>query len=255
MELRIKDDDKKNYFFEMLSKLKYLTDHTNLSFTKEHLLIQGIDSSKICLFECKIQKEWFCEYNFIGENSIDIGISCNIMHEILKHNKKMNEFILVASNDSDVLELCFDKKHTNNYCIPLIDIEMETFNIEMPESNVDLGMKVETLTDILTQHSLFSDDIQFIFKEEEININANGIRGKLKTNIPFDNVEEYCIGNETITKTFSLKYLMLMCKFNKLSELAELTFNKTMPMTFKYSIDNDLFYLKFYLAEKMDDNT
>ena len=80
--------------------------------------------------------------------------------------------------------------------------------------------------------------------------------GSMKVDIKMEDVKEYAIAEDTIlTQSYSLKYVQLMCQFNKLSTEIKMGFCKNMPMTMKYELGEES-YVMFYLAPKiMDDAT
>ena len=60
----------------------------------------------------------------------------------------------------------------------------------------------------------------------------------MKASIRIEDVKEYAITeNETLEQMYSLRYVQLMCQFNKLATVMEMGFNDESPMIMKYRLD------------------
>ena len=74
-----------------------------------------------------------------------------------------------------------------------------------------------------------------------------------------DDIKEYAIAEgTTIVQSYSLKYIHLMCQFNKLATEMEMGFSADMPMLMKYMLGDDAdaenkSYVRIHLAPKIVD--
>ena len=99
---------------------------------------------------------------------------------------------------------------------------------------------------------MFNNEVLFAFGEDKIKLNASGNDGSMRTEIKFDDVQEYAIAEGTeLTQTYSLKYINMMCNFHKLNTELCMGFSESMPMYVKYNLDDDS-YVSFYLAPKIE---
>ena len=99
---------------------------------------------------------------------------------------------------------------------------------------------------------MFNNEVLFSFGEDKIKLNASGNDGSMRTEIKFDDVQEYAIAEGTeLTQTYSLKYINMMCSFHKLNSELCMGFSESMPMHVKYNLDDDS-YVSFYLAPKIE---
>jgi hypothetical protein len=62
MKITITDKKKKDNFISLFSVLKNCSSLINVTFESKLLHIQGMDKSHICLFDVKINKNWFSTY-------------------------------------------------------------------------------------------------------------------------------------------------------------------------------------------------
>ena len=62
MKIVISDKAKKDIFTALFQTLKNCTNIICVIFYEDHLYIQGMDKSHICLFNVKIFNSWFNEY-------------------------------------------------------------------------------------------------------------------------------------------------------------------------------------------------
>jgi hypothetical protein len=84
-------------------------------------------------------------------------------------------------------------------------------------------------------------------------MNSNGDAGKLKVNIPIDDLNEYAIAEgEELDISYSLNHISKMCLSTKLSSSVEIFISTDYPMCFKYNLGDNSF-VSFYIAPKIVD--
>jgi proliferating cell nuclear antigen len=121
-----------------------------------------------------------------------------------------------------------------------------------PDTLVDLTMNTSKFQELISQMLMFNNEVLFSFGEDKIKLNASGNDGSMRTEIKFDDVQEYAIAEGTeLTQTYSLKYINMMCNFHKLNSEICMGFSESMPMYVKYNLDDDS-YVSFYLAPKIE---
>ena len=83
---------------------------------------------------------------------------------------------------------------------------------------------------------------------------SSGNDGSMQVEMKIDDIKEYAIAEATtIVQSYSLKYIHLMCQFNKLAPEMNMGFSKDKPMTMKYDLLEDS-YVLIHLAPKMADS-
>jgi hypothetical protein len=287
MEFQITDTNKKDIFVSIFQVLKNCSSIISCTFEEELFHIQGMDKSHICLFDVKLNKSWFNSYT-ISDKKI-ISFDSTIFHSIISTKSDNQSFIFKMDTDNeDTLHIDFVtneekveedkdekkgkkedekkgkkvKKDKNNdkenkqfkkfFKLPLTENEYSELNIPETEYDAEFSLSSKQVDDILTQLSLFGNDIIMKCSEENIFLTTNGVTGEMRVEIPIDDVSSYSIvEGEEIELTYSLIYLNKMCITNKLSEEVEFSLSNNFPMKILYPLGEDS-SISFYMAPKVD---
>ena len=75
MKLAIKDKNKKDLFIALFQNLKNCSQLISVLFENDHIFIQGMDKSHVCLFEVKIMNIWFDSYEITPDKKYYICFS------------------------------------------------------------------------------------------------------------------------------------------------------------------------------------
>ena len=128
MNILISDKKKKETFVSLFQVLKNCSSVVNIMFNIEHVHIQGMDKSHICLFNIKITKEWFSNYDI--KEVTKISFDTNIFHSIISTKSDNQDLIIIMDDvDQDILHINFlsqekeSKKNEFNkfFKMPLIE--------------------------------------------------------------------------------------------------------------------------------------
>ena len=114
-------------------------------------------------------------------------------------------------------------------------------------------MKSENFVELIGELMVFGSNLNIICSEEVLEFNASGDTGKLKVNIPIDDLNEYAIGEgDAIDISYSLNHIGKMCLSNKLGQNVSLSISSEYPMAIKYDLGDDS-SVAFYIAPKISD--
>ena len=237
-----------------------------------------MDKSHICLSSITISSQWFTSYEIINTTNISLD-STNfaiIMNYALKHNKmdinfddevdSDKLFINMSSSstsDTSLISSTETKKTKKTKEIPnkfdhffelnLIDIEQDTLGIPEVDYDVEITMKSENLVELINELMVFGTNLNIICSEDLLEFNASGDTGKLKVNIPIDDLNEYAISEgEILDISYSLNHIGKMCLSNKLGQHVCLSISSEYPMAIKYDL-GDNSSVAFYIAPKIAD--
>jgi proliferating cell nuclear antigen PCNA len=264
MKILITDKKKKEVFVSLFQVLKNCSSLISSIFDPEEIHIQGMDKSHICLFDVKINKKWFNEYNV--SKSTKICFDSNVFHSIIS-TKCDNQDLIIKMNDSDqdTLHISFvnqeEKKgdfkghdcFKKSFKLPLAEYEYEEMKIPSVEYDAEFSLSSKQISDMFTQLNNFGNDIIIKCSEEDINLSTNGVSGEMRVDIPIDEVSSYSIvEGEEITLTYSLAYINKMCITNKLSTDIEFSLSNECPMKISYNLGDDS-SLVFFIAPKMNE--
>lgn len=281
MKLILKNQQKVTTFSAILQNLKQLVDNISIYFSTEGLYIQGMDNTQICLFECKLANDWFSEYEFDeGVDNPKICLNTTILCKVIGAVDDKQTIELSYTGETDILDIKFgdttEATLNQHYEIALIDIDSELMTIPRDEAHVDLVIDTIKFSKLISHLLIFSDVLTLIFSDTDIKFRASGTEGAMNSMIDLDDVQEYAIGeNTTLSQSYSLTYINMMCNFNKLNKNIVMGFSNNMPMSLVYDLDeptvqddesdddDDMVqsptsvkkcFVAFYLAPKMDDD-
>ena len=261
MKITINDEHKAaSKFTAIFQTLKQFTDNILFNLKDDGLYIQCLDDSHCCLFECNIKKEWFAGYEFNpnGGDADKFGLNIALFHRVLnaRHESQVLEIVLDSEENPNKVEINFvgsdQGKFDKNFELSMVEVDYDLMEPKDVDTIVDLVMDVKTLTELVNQLMIFDENLTLTFKDEVIDMVSTGSDGSMKVEIKLDDVKEYAIAeNSSLTQSYSLKFVLLMCQFNKLANDVSMGFSNSMPMTFKYDLGEDSF-VKFHLAPKIE---
>jgi len=260
MKISIFEPIKKNIFVAIFQLIKNCTSVVSLIIQKDHVHIQGMDKSHVCLFNINIVKEWFNDYEFnISETNI-FCIDTHIFYTIISVAGDSHSINIYNGNDADSINielLTHNNSSTGDFNkyfkIPLIDNDYELMDLPSLEHDAEFSLSSKKITEIVSQMSIFGSELNIKCSEETIDLITNGITGEMKVNISIDDLNEYSINEgEIIDLKYSLIYLSKMCLTNKLSSEISFGISADAPMRIKYDLGNNS-RIEFFIAPKISD--
>ena len=258
MRIQISDKKKKDIFVSLFQVLKNCSTLISITFEPDVAHIQGMDKSHVCLFDVKLHKNWFTNYDII--DSTKICFDSNVFHSIISTKSENQDLIIkMNSDEKDVLYVNFESIEAKkgdfkkSFKMPLAEYEYEEMNIPTVDYDAEFSLLSKQITDMFSQLNNFGNDIIINCSETSISLTTNGITGEMRVDIPIDDLSSYSIvEGEDITLTYSLAYINKMCITNKLSSDVEFSLSNECPMKISYDLgDNSL--MIFFMAPKMND--
>jgi proliferating cell nuclear antigen len=272
-------------FVALFQLLKNWGSCLNLHFEKTCLYIQSMDKSHICLSSIHISSNWFSHYEIDNPSNISLD-STNfaiMMNYALKHNKMEIKFedesdpdtifinlssatSSICSNNNNNADLVEPKKKgkaikvkddhnkfDHFFELGLIEVEQDTLNIPEVDYDVDFTMKSDNFSELISELMVFGSNLNITCNEKVLEFNASGDAGKLKVNIPIDDLNEYAIAEgDSLDISYSLTHLGKMCLSTKLGQYVSLSISTEYPMAIKYDL-GDNSSVAFYIAPKISD--
>lgn len=283
MRLTIENKSKMEMFVALFQLLKNWGSCLNLHFEKTRLYIQSMDKSHICLSSIHISSNWFSHYEIDNPANISLD-STNfaiMMNYALKHSKMEIKFEDETDPDTIFINLS-SATSSNNICtnssdmlvepkkkgkvtkvkedhnrfdhffeLGLIEVEQDTLNIPEVDYDVDFTMKSDNFSELISELMVFGSNLNIICNEDKLEFNASGDAGKLKVNIPIDDLNEYAIAEgDSLDISYSLTHLGKMCLSTKLGQYVSLSISTEYPMAIKYDL-GDNSSVAFYIAPKI----
>ena len=258
MNILINDTTKADIFSSLFQHIKLFTEQVNITFNKEKLYLQTMDSSRVSIFEMHLPEKWFDEFKLDNDISVVIGVNANILFKVLNTRDKEQTINIQYELDSDKLNIhftCENKKNFDkHFSVPLINIEEELMDIPNFESNTDITVPSSYFAGITNQMEIFGDSIDFICSEEKIQLISEN--GTMRVDIDVDELTSYSIteGDEDMKISFSLSRLHSICMYHKISKEMEIILTHNFPMKIIYNLDFEEAKMIFYLAPKIGDD-
>jgi proliferating cell nuclear antigen PCNA len=262
MELNITDKHKKALFTYLFQTLKHCTNTVNVHFNSNHIHIQGLDASHICMFNVNIQQSWFDTYTVL--NPAHISFDTHTFHTIISSCQDSNNIYIRYDEtiDSDYLHIDLLSPVNSNasirefnkyFKLPLSDYEYEYMNTPKIEYDAEFAINSKSICEIISQMMIFGSDINVKCSEEQIHLITNGITGDMMVNIPIDDLSAYSVvEGDIIDLKYSLSSIHKMCLTNKLSSEIMFYISNDYPMKIEYDLGNNS-NLVFYVAPKISD--
>lgn len=259
MHLSISDKSKKDIFISIFQLLKACSSAITIYFNSDHIYIQGMDKSHICLFEIKIFSSWFNSYEVV-ENNVSICLCTQFFYNILSLNEERHTIYLHCDSVEELDSLSIDlivketKGEYNKYFkMPLCELEDNLLSINLGEYDAEFSISSKKIGDIISQLTIFGNIMNVKCSEEKIELISNGINGEMLVKIPIDDLNEFSIvENETIDVSYSLNYIHKMCITTKLSNEIKFSVSAEKPLKIMYDLGENNF-VHFFIAPKIND--
>jgi len=256
MKIVISEKSRKETFHALFQTLKACTSIISIIFNSDHIYMQGMDKSHVCLFDIKITELWFNTYE-IDENDIKtISFDTNTLHTILSIAKDDQDITIFYSGEPDVLNIELTSVSKLNYdkyfSIPLTEVDNDLLNIPDTDYDAEFSMNARKLVEITSQMIVFGSDVKINCCDEKVNLSSHNELGDMLVTIPIDDLTEYSIAeDETIDLLYSLTFFHKICLTTKLSTDVSISISKDYPMKVAYDL-GDNSQLLFYLAPKVE---
>ena len=261
MHLSIKSKGKKDLFCSIFGQLKNFTSLINIMFYEDHIYIQGMDKSHVCLFEIKLKSSWFDSYQLDTVDMKNVAVNVSIFHKIIS-SVSLDELInIFYKGESDelfvemnVLQQDGSEKNNVVYKIPLCEYDSDLLEVpETTEYDAEITFNSKKVCSIIDNMTTFGDTINVVCNDETVKFVIIGAMAEMTVNIPTEDLVEYSVNEgEEINLLYSLAYLNKLCLSNKLSENVEMCIGNECPMRIKYDLGDESTII-FYLAPKLDE--
>ena len=258
MKLSILEKSKKDIFIALFQLLKTTTSIIKINFNSDHIYIQGMDKSHICLFDIKFFSSWFTTYEIEENDEKTICICTQFFYNIISMTQEKHKLNIHYEGNPDAIFidlLCQEDAgdYNKNFRLPLTELEMEVLNIPEVDYDAEFSMNAKKICELCSQLQIFGDIINIKCNEERIDLISTGSGGEMSVNIPIDDLTEFSIcEDENIDLSYSLNYITKMCLTSKLSSDIVFSISKDYPLRIKYDLGLES-SIMFYMAPRIDD--
>ena len=258
MKIQINDKKKKDLFVSLFQVLKNCSTLICITFENELAHIQGMDKSHVCLFDVKLNKNWFTNYDII--KSTKICFDSTVFHSIIATKSDNQDLVIkLSENNQDILHINFEFNESKkgdfkkSFKMPLVEYEYEEMNIPNVDYDAEFSLSSKQISDMFSQLNNFGSDIIINCSQDDISLTTNGVTGEMRVDIPIDDLTSYSIvEGEEVILTYSLSYINKMCITNKLSTDIDFSLSNECPMKISYDLGDGSLMI-FFIAPKMND--
>lgn len=256
MKISISNKSRRDIFVALFQILKGCTTLVSMMIEEEHIYMQGMDKSHVCLFDIKIMKTWFNEFELDSGDSKNICFDSSTLHTILNIATDDQIISLSYKGDADKLSVNLSSNDKGNFnkffSIPLTEFDNDIFDVPNTDYDAEFSINAKKLHEITSQMILFGTDIRICCADDKINLNVQGDLGNMMVSIPIEDLNEYCIAEEeTIDLLYNLTFIHKMGLSTKLSNDVKISISNDCPMKIEYDLGENSRFL-FYLAPKID---
>lgn len=260
MKIHICDKKKKDIFVHLFQTLKNCSSSISMKINSGLIHIQGMDKSHVCLFDAKINSNWFSLFEIKKE--INLSFDSNVFYSIISTKSDLQDLIITMDEgDEDTVHIHFipqEKEPKKGdfkkfFKMPLMEYDYDEMEIPSVDYDAEFSLSSKQITEMFSQLGNFGNDIIIKCTEQDISLTTNGVSGEMRVDIPIDDLGDYSIiEDEEIKLTYSLSYINKMCITNKLSNDVDFLLSNNCPMKISYDLgDNSV--LHFFIAPKINE--
>jgi proliferating cell nuclear antigen len=251
MKFQIKSEDKAVELIEVLKIIKHLTNSATFMCTKEHIFIQIMDQSHVCLLNIYFPAEWF--YLYEAENST-FSINTNVLVKVFGMYTMHSVIEVFIENEDKININLIHELQQKRFEIPLMDIEQDVLKPTIKDTNLDFVIKTRTLDKYINELSAFGDDVEIECSDDKLFLTASNHEGSLKIEIKNETLEEFnVIENYTFKNKFCIKYLQYITKLFIIYPTIHLFLDEDNPLMITFK-DTDTKF-NYYVAPKCSDDS
>ena len=262
MEVIIDGNNKGKSFTTIIKYLREFTDYITFRTKEEGIYVQGMDGSQVCLYEIRLNKDWFQSYEYTNSDFTEISVSTKILFLIL--NIRQDKQIITMRYQGEKLEIEFtgEKIFDKYFEIPTMDINNEQMNVPAVEYDAEFHMESTIFSNLMGQLKIFDEKFKIKCNEENITMDAEGHEGRMKVDIDIDDLDEYTINEgETIELSYSLVFINTISEFSSISNETMISISKNFPLKVLYKLDENYNdddkensnYLEFHIAPAIEE--
>lgn len=241
----------------IVDAMKELLTEANLDCSKSGISLQTLDSSHVALCSLLLRSEGFQGYRC--DVNTTFGLQMASLSKVLKVCDSKDRLELSAIDQGDQLNIKFEgDKRVSDFSLKLMDIDMEHLGIPPTEYQATVRMPSAEFQRIVRDMNTMGESCVIGVTKEGVKFSVSGDSGTgnimLKADTNSDKEKELVAiqMEQPVEMTFALQYLNMFTKATPLCDTVTLSMAPGVPVVIEYGID-DIGYIRYYLAPKIDD--
>ncbi|KAL1915651.1 uncharacterized protein VTP21DRAFT_6410 [Calcarisporiella thermophila] len=246
---------------KVLEAIRELVTECNLDCSETGIALQAMDSTHVALVVLLLRADGFDPYRC--DRNLPLGVNLQNLNKILKCADNDDILTIRADDTGDHLTVVFENKDNekvSEYQLKLMDIDGEHLGIPETEYDAVVRLSSAEFQRICRDLSNVSESVRIDVSKEGVKFVAEGEIGngtvtlKQSSSVDKDDEESTEIDlTQSVSLSFSLKYLGNFTKATPLSTRVSLSMASETPLLVEYQMSN-LGYIRFYLAPKLEEN-
>jgi len=241
----------------LLEAIKELVTECNFDCNETGIALQAMDTSHVALVALLLRADGFDPYRC--DRTLPLGLNLTSLNKIMKCAGNDDVLTIKADDNGDVLNLVFESKDNDKiseYELKLMDIDSEHLGIPETDYDATIHMSSSEFQRICRDLSQIGESVIIEATKEGVKFSASGEVGngavtlKQNTNVDREDESTTIELKQSVTLTFSLKYLSNFTKATPLSSRVTLSMSGEVPLLVEYKLDA-LGYVRYYLAPKI----
>ena len=118
-----------------------------------------MDGSQVCLYELRLNNDWFKDYSFTNPEHSEMSVSSKILFLIL--NIRQDDQIINLSYEGEKLQIEFtgEKSYDKFFEIPTMEIISEHLQVPNVEYDAEFHMESGIFSNLMSQLKIFDEKI------------------------------------------------------------------------------------------------
>src|SRR3989338_958852 len=231
------------YLKESISIISDLVNEARFKVNKDAVELVAMDPANVAMVIFKLLSSCFTEYDVKEETQIAINLGN--LKQILRRASSNDMLSLELSNDNK-LSIRLKGNTTRTFNLPIIELEEKEQKIPDLKFPVSVTMPSSTLTNVIEDADIVAESVTFEVEKGKFTVHAIGDLSQAKIEVKAgDDVK--IEADERVKAKYSIEYLKKMIGGSKLSENAEIRFNRDYPLKLDFKVVDKLL-LSFILA-------
>ena len=252
MKFQINDVKKAFEFIELMKFIKNISQHITFMCTPEHIYIQTMDSSHVCLLDVYIPADWFHSYE---TQNVTFSMYASILVKVLSMytiDSMIDIYISEEDDDKIHINLIHDKEQ-KIFAIPLMDIEREILKAKDIDTKLDFMINTKKLDKYINELILFGEEITIECNNDKLFLGTKNDEGSFNIEIKNETLEEFNVIDDYAFKgAYSIKYLQYILKLSIIYPKIHLYLDDESPLMITFDSTN--IKIKLFVAPKCSDS-
>lgn len=238
------------YFKDSITIISELVNEAKLKVTQDAIEMVAMDPANVAMVVFKLLSSAFAEYDVDKDTEICINLAN--LKQILRRCGQSDVLSLELDDDANKLKIQFKGNSVRTFSLPIIELDEK--DQKVPDLTFPLTVKTptEVLEEAVEDVDIVAESVSLGVEPKKFTIEADGDLSNAKIEIKTgDGTTIKTRSEDEVKAKYSIEYLKKIVRGGKLSEIAEMSFNKDYPLKVEFK-EVDKVMLSFILAPRVE---